>query len=81
MTLVVVASSCRLLGSCVGSLFKPNGVTGVGGLCACSRLAHPSGISDAGGVGVALGDAMPFDYDDDPHAAVRVSMMPFDLSR
>jgi hypothetical protein len=42
------------------------GVSGVGGLCLWSRLAHPSGISDPCGVGVALGGAMPFDYGGTP---------------
>ena len=63
---VVVASSCRLLGSCVGFLSELYGVLGMGGLCVCSRLAHPEGISNLEGVGVALGGAMPFDFDDDP---------------
>lgn len=40
--------------------------------CACSRLAHPSGISNPCGVGVALGVAMPFDYGSDPQRAVWV---------
>jgi hypothetical protein len=42
-------------------------VSGAGGLCACSRLAHPSGISDLGGVVVVLGGAMSFDYTEDLH--------------
>jgi hypothetical protein len=49
----VVASSCRFQGC-------------MGGVCSYSRLAHPSGISDPGRVGVALGGAMPFDYSGDP---------------
>jgi hypothetical protein len=40
---------------------------GAGGLRACSWLAHPSGISDPGGIGVALAGAMPLNYGGEPH--------------
>jgi hypothetical protein len=52
VAVVVVASSCRLLGSGLGFLSELCGMFGAGGLCACSRLAHPSGISDPVGLGL-----------------------------
>jgi hypothetical protein len=66
VAVVVVASLCWLQGSCVGFLSKVYGVSGAGDLHACSQLAHPSGISDPGGFGVALGGAMLFDYGGEP---------------
>jgi hypothetical protein len=52
VALVVVASSCRLLGSGIGFLSELCGMFGTGGLCVCSQLAYPSGISDPVGLGL-----------------------------
>jgi hypothetical protein len=53
-------------GSGGGGFFLPAARLCTGGVCSYSWLAHPSGTSDPGGVPVALGGAMPFDYGGDP---------------
>jgi hypothetical protein len=52
VAVVVVTSPCWLLGSCAWFLSELYGVSGAGGLLSCSRLAHPSGISNPVGLGL-----------------------------
>lgn len=48
---MVVVAARLLLGSCIGSMLEFYGVSDVGDLRVCSRLALPLGTSDPGGPG------------------------------